>query len=899
MSNISLEEILNAHPDGGNLLHDLENIKAKAEPLLSKIIETFPNYTAHDIGHSERVIRTLDFVIPGPLKEQLNKYEIYFLIASAYLHDIGMVNFPKLAGKKKLEEFKGKIPKRNHEICHERTLRNYIRENHHLRSEEFIISNFKDLAIEDEHQARIIGRICRGHRRENLSNRLMFKYDGMYKNYPINIPLLSAFLRIADELDLTFERTPQVVYDHVPPKEPISDEEWKKHLSISGVGLSPEEHTIKCTVTCKSPKIHRALKNLEVKIDEELEDLPNHLHHYRLYRIHLPREFLMDISPEGYKYYDFRFSLQEKEIMNLLMGERIYESRKESLRELLKNSVDSCRYRKKLLKKNGLSYNPEIIFEISPDGDVIIVTDNGIGMDEDIIERYFTKIGRSFYRSPDFLEKDVDFTPVSELGIGILSCFMIANKVVVETKTDNNKPLLIEIDDISDYFFVKEGKRKKVGTTITLVLKEDVGEQIDLAKEIKYYARHLEFPVKVILSNGKDVVVEDAGFEPDIGTFLSESELDTEKHDFHLVKIDETFLEGIIALFLEKDPELDLKPTDKYLGSHGGYKYILSNEGIFIGNINILPQWISQDKVFFDLNLKKNTLDLNLARNNIIYNEKLHEIKKFLEKTLINDFKYLLRTLELKMETKGIYSPHEVINIFLMDYLSPFKPTLGWSLVSYEVLDLIRDFYYFRLISKNGIEYVKYDNIVNNRKICILDDLYGYDIEYICQILSVFSGFAEDYSFLLSEDYISQAYAKYLFPDIQRIHFFSYIDMEKSDELRGMIPKTWDLVRFTNFKTDRLIEFSRYSYTFVNGDNRFIKLLIESRNVLTDDKKIAVEGFFRSLKLDLKHDFQRVLTRQKAILEWFVDAGEINENEIEYYMLTRNDFAPHLLRTSD
>ena len=187
------------------------------------------------------------------------------------------------------------------------------------------------------------------------------------------------------------------------------------------------------------------------------------------------------------------------------------------------------------------------------------MTDNGIGMDEDIIERYFTKIGRSFYRSPDFLEKDVDFTPVSELGIGILSCFMIANKVVVETKTDNNKPLLIEIDDISDYFFVKEGKRKKVGTTITLVLKEDVGEQIDLAKEIKYYARHLEFPVKVILSNGKDVVVEDAGFEPDIGTFLSESELDTEKHDFHLVKIDETFLEGIIALFLEKDPELDLK----------------------------------------------------------------------------------------------------------------------------------------------------------------------------------------------------------------------------------------------------------------------------------------------------------------------------------------------------
>lgn len=295
MSNNGLKEILNAQPDGGNLSHDLDNIKAKAKPLLSKVIETFPNYTAHDIGHSERVIKTLDFVIPEPLKEQLNKFEIYFLIASAYLHDIGMVNFSELIEKEKLEEFRRKILKKNHEISYERILRNYIRKNHHLRSEKFTISNFKDLAIEDEHQARIIGRICRGHRKENLSNRNMFKYDMMYKNYPINIPLLSAFLRIADELDLTFERTPQIVYDHVPPKEPISEEEWKKHLSISGVGLSPEEHIIKCTVTCKSPKIHRALKNLEVKIDEELEDLPNHLHHYRLYRIHLPREFLMDI----------------------------------------------------------------------------------------------------------------------------------------------------------------------------------------------------------------------------------------------------------------------------------------------------------------------------------------------------------------------------------------------------------------------------------------------------------------------------------------------------------------------------------------------------------------------------------------------------------------------------
>ena len=99
----------------------------------------------------------------------------------------------------------------------------------------------------------------------------------------------------------------------------------------------------------------------------------------------------MKIESEGYKAYDFKFSLQEKEIVKLLMGEKLYKRKEESIRELLKNSVDGCRLREKLLERYGLKYDPEIVFELTSDKDRIIVTDNGVGMDEDIIERYFTK----------------------------------------------------------------------------------------------------------------------------------------------------------------------------------------------------------------------------------------------------------------------------------------------------------------------------------------------------------------------------------------------------------------------------------------------------------------------------------------------------------------------------
>ena len=76
------------------------------------------------------------------------QYEIFFLIASTYLHDIGMLG--------ELDSSKDNIKN--------------IREKHHLKSEEFINDNFGMLGIEDPHQAYIIGRICRGHREEDLSN---------------------------------------------------------------------------------------------------------------------------------------------------------------------------------------------------------------------------------------------------------------------------------------------------------------------------------------------------------------------------------------------------------------------------------------------------------------------------------------------------------------------------------------------------------------------------------------------------------------------------------------------------------------------------------------------------------------------------------------------------------
>jgi predicted RNase H-like HicB family nuclease len=727
--------------------------------------------------------------------------------------------------------------------------------------------------------------------------------------------LLAALLRIADELDLTFERAPLINYEHLPPRDPISKEEWEKQLSISGVAVVEDRSIIKSSAKCKNPNIHRSLKILETKINNELDDLPNHLYQYRDFRKDLPRKFFIDIEAEDYTPHDFKFSLQERQIVNLLMGDKLYKRKEESLRELLKNSVDGCRLRRELLKKHVLSYNPEIVFELSPEKDRIIVTDNGIGMDEDVIERYFTKIGESFYNSPEFLEQGLNFAPVSELGIGILSCFMVANKVVVETKTDDSDPLLIEIDDVSDYFFVREGSRKDTGTSVTLFLKGDIGEKIDLEKEIRYYARHLEIPIKVLLSSGKERIIEDVGFKPDLEVFVSKQQI--EKYDFHSIEIDDDYVEGVIALLLEKDNKIGLKPKRDWWAEDLKRtklkdQFFMSNEGIFIGNINILPEYLTSEIVFIDLNLKRNGLDFNAARNDIVQNDKFDKFMSNMESMLINGFGDFLGVLEQKCRKVNV-DHKELFNDFFMEYLDRWrieriilKEKNG---VSDKLLDFIKHFYHFKYISKDGISYINCDEIMRSGKPIHTLRCFDRGEEYIKQIFSTYPiSMKGELLYLLSEEYYYDIFADCLFDNIYTTKFssflVSFLGMAESDELKDMMPTTWKLTKFQNYKTPRLIEFSYHSSlshltTILNRDHKLVNLLVKGKHIIEDDKKMAVLGFFRNLKKDLKSDFQKVVDKQKDILKWFIDAQLISEDEMGDYILTKDDFPTHLFFERD
>jgi molecular chaperone HtpG len=389
------------------------NVAKQVEPLLGRIPVIFEEYTLHDISHSENVIKNMWKFIPDEVKENLNAMGIYLLILSAYLHDIGMAvskdeedeirnseEFLKFRDKHErevdlIEKYKEKGNIRAAEFYEKQIFRDYIRERHHERSYDYIMNNYsgeKGLKIDNENHARVIAKICRAHRLDvkNLEDKSEFDREYSMEGKFINLQFLALCLRLGDTLDADSRRAPKILKEFINPRNPTSKEEWEKHLSVPEVGITEEK--IKINATCKSPKYQRGLLEFLRKVEKEREDFIRLLNDNppeisNKYYLNL-RGVEHNIETDGtYIYNNFKFSLDNEKIFSLFMGTNLYNEKTVGLRELLQNSIDACRCRK--AKEAG--YEGKISYKLikeNNEGGIrkIIVEDNGIGMDDHVIE---------------------------------------------------------------------------------------------------------------------------------------------------------------------------------------------------------------------------------------------------------------------------------------------------------------------------------------------------------------------------------------------------------------------------------------------------------------------------------------------------------------------------------
>ena len=198
---------------------------------------TLPHFTSHGADHSLSIEKIIESLVPTAHKSSFNAMEIYILFMGIYFHDIGMA-VKQPGDEQKENESKAEFEKR---------LDN-IRRTHSMRAYQFIMQKYRSFAI-DRGAAQAIADICLAHSdhkpfdapRMNTFQELRKKNAiRTVEKFDVRIQLLAALLRLADELDLDYERA-DADLEEMRDMPAISRKEWMKHQLISGVKIDSDQ----------------------------------------------------------------------------------------------------------------------------------------------------------------------------------------------------------------------------------------------------------------------------------------------------------------------------------------------------------------------------------------------------------------------------------------------------------------------------------------------------------------------------------------------------------------------------------------------------------------------------------------------------------------------------------
>jgi len=486
-----------------------------------------------------------------------------------------------------------------------------------------IMAQWSAFGLGDEAQARISARICDLAARGDEDSPGLSAADKLaYKGVPVNIDLLAVSIRLAAALDLAHQNTAQAIYAGLPASSRITVEQFRASYTVSFIG--PHAFipgTIQTRIRCRHPEVHRALKHHESQVQKLL-----HHGNGQVSPRFLFSDIVYEIEPAGYTPLDMKFSVDSTAALQLFMGNRLYADKRVFLRELIQNAVDACNL-KKLFDD---AYQPEISVEFNDRISVIKFRDNGIGMDRQWIEKYFLKIGISFYQSGDIKainRNRIDFNFISQFGIGFLSAFLVSEKIVIKTRKNNRPGLVITITNLQDYFDVRFAPEDcATGTEVTLYLKES---KINYCRSLEYIGylqiniRYLNIPVTLRDHEGRT-------------TILGQSRLAYKRDertgcDF-VAHLD--FPDSKGCLFLKTRRDVDhihgLEPA------RGGISVF--QDGIFVTQTDTLLPEGARQNVIGRINLTgKDKCELSMDRNRIFWTgQQLQNIKRAIRMGMVD-----------------------------------------------------------------------------------------------------------------------------------------------------------------------------------------------------------------------------------------------------------------------
>ncbi len=195
----------------------------------------------------------------------------------------------------------------------------------------------------------------------------------------------------------------------------------------------------------------------------------------------------------------------------------LYSDHEIFLRELVSNAVDATQKLKTLASVGEFKGETgDLSVRVKLDEQTITISDCGIGMTAEEIEKYINQI--AFSSANDFLDKYKDDANaiIGHFGLGFYSAFMVSKKVEIITKSHKDAPAMKWSCDGSPEYTMEETTKGNRGTDIILYIDDESKEFLEKARVeglLKKYCRFLPVPVvfgkKTEWKDGKSVETDE------------------------------------------------------------------------------------------------------------------------------------------------------------------------------------------------------------------------------------------------------------------------------------------------------------------------------------------------------------------------------------------------------
>lgn len=365
-----------------------------------------------------------------------------------------------------------------------------------------------------------------------------------------------------------------------------------------------------------------------------------------------------------------KFETESKQLLSLMINS-IYSNNEIFLRELISNASDAIDKYRYLSLTDGEHFplrEHNIFINVDKKKRSITISDNGIGMSkEDLINNLGT-IARS--GSKEFLKKfeenketgNLDI--IGQFGVGFYSAFMVANKIEVVSKKENEAAYKFSSDGEETYT-IEEADKAEGGTSITLYLKKDEKEvnyskyleEYEIRNLIKKYSDYIRYPIQMDVTKNKPMLDKDGKeIEGKSEEYIERVTLnsmiplwkknkkditDEELNNFYKEKFSD-YEDPLLSLFVKVDGMLTYDAL-LYIPSHAPYNLYSDNyekglqlysKGIFVKEKapELIPDYLKFVKGLVD----SPDFNLNISREILQETPMMKKISENIEKKIVN-----------------------------------------------------------------------------------------------------------------------------------------------------------------------------------------------------------------------------------------------------------------------